>query len=231
MVYSAAVASKITYGQNQFDFVRIRPYMKIAILGGTFDPIHNGHLAAAQSVAATFQVDEVHFVPAFSPPHKSIREMTSPFHRFAMVALATGPVDRFRTSTIEVDALERRYTVETLEAMIRSHPGAELLFIIGTDMYQEIETWKNFRRLFDLAHLVIVNRPGFPFRDNVAPFQTLKEKQPVQLPQRPGVFYLPFVSQPISSTEIRSECKRGEHVGRWLPPLVWSYIEKNKLYS
>src|SRR5438309_2273948 len=99
--------------------------MRIAIMGGTFDPIHNGHLAAAESVAETFQVDEVHFVPAFSPPHKQSREMTSPFHRFAMVALATVSIDRFRPSTIEVDSLERRYTVETLETMKNAYPGSE----------------------------------------------------------------------------------------------------------
>jgi len=200
-------------------------------LGGTFDPIHNGHLAAAHSVAETFQVDEVHFVPAFSPPHKQSRGITSPFHRFAMVALATLSFERFRTSTIEVDALERRYTVETLETMKKAYPDSELLFIIGTDMYQEIETWKNFRRLFELAHLVIVNRPGFLFREDVAPFQILNEKQMVTLPRNPGVFYLPFVQQPISSTEIRDDCRKGAEVRQWLPPLVWSYIERNKLYS
>src|SRR5262245_45190710 len=174
--------------------------MRIAILGGTFDPIHNGHLAAAQSVAETFQVDEVHFVPAFSPPHKESRSITSPFHRFAMVALATVSFDRFRTSTMEVDALERRYTVQTLDAMKHALPGAELLLIVGTDMYQEIETWRNYRRLFELAHLVIVNRPGFPFREDIAPHQILNEKQPATLPQRATVFYLPFVQIPISST-------------------------------
>jgi nicotinate-nucleotide adenylyltransferase len=205
--------------------------MRIAILGGTFDPIHNGHLAAAHSVAETFQVDEVHFVPAFSPPHKQSRGITSPFHRFAMVALATLSFERFRTSTIEVDALERRYTVETLETMKKAYPDSEFLFIIGTDMYQEIETWKNFRRLFELAHLVIVNRPGFPFREDVAPFQILNEKQMVTLPRNPVVFYLPFVQQPISSTEIRGDCRKGAEVRQWLPPLVWSYIERNKLYS
>jgi len=205
--------------------------MRIAILGGTFDPIHNGHLAAAQSVAETFQVDEVHFVPAFSPPHKQSSGITSPFHRFAMVALATLSIERFRTSTIEVDALERRYTVETLETMKKAYPDSEFLFIIGTDMYQEIETWKNFRRLFELAHLVIVNRPGFPFREDVAPFQILNEKQMVTLPRKTSVFYLPFVQQPISSTEIRGDCRKGAEVRQWLPPLVWSYIERNKLYS
>jgi len=205
--------------------------MRIAILGGTFDPVHNGHLAAAQSVSETFQVDEVHFVPAFSPPHKQYKGITSPFHRFAMLALATVSIDQFRTSTIEVDALERRYTVETLDAMKRAYPGVELLFIIGTDMYQEIETWKSFRRLFELAHLVIVNRPGHPFREDVAPYQTIAEKQVVTLPRESTVFYLPFVQQPISSTEIRQECKRGLPVNQWLPANVWSYIEKNKLYS
>src|SRR5262245_59574247 len=171
--------------------------MRIAILGGTFDPIHNGHLAAARSVAETFQVDEVQFVPAFSPPHKQRHGISSPFHRFAMVALATVSIDRFRSSTIEVDALERRYTVETLESMKQTYPGAEFLFIVGTDMYQEIETWKNFRRLFELAHLVIVNRPGFPFREDVAPFTVLDETQTPSLPSgSAAVFYLPFVKLP-----------------------------------
>jgi nicotinate-nucleotide adenylyltransferase len=205
--------------------------VRIAIIGGTFDPIHNGHLAAAQTVAGTFQADEVHFVPAFSPPHKRSTEMTSPFHRFAMVVLATMSFERFRTSTIEVDALEKRYTVETLEAMNHAHPGADLLFIVGTDMYQEIETWKNFRRLFELAHLVIVNRPGYPFREDIAPAQTLTEGETVTLQKKKGVFYLPFVAQPISSTEIREDRKQGTDVSRWLPPGVWSYIERNKLYS
>jgi nicotinate-nucleotide adenylyltransferase len=205
--------------------------MRIAILGGTFDPIHNGHLAAAQSVAETFQVDEVHLVPAFSPPHKASLGITSPFHRFAMVALATVSLDRFRPSTIEVDALEKRYTVQTLEAMKSAYPGSELLFIVGTDMYRDIETWKDYRRLFELAHLVIVNRPGFPFREDVAPFQVLNEKQTVTLPKEASVFYLPFVALPISSSEIRGIRKQGAEVSQWLPPLVWNYIERNKLYS
>jgi len=85
--------------------------VRIGILGGTFDPIHNGHLAAAQSVAKTFQTDEIHFVPAYRAPHKQPEGVTSAFHRFAMVALATIPFTQFRTSTIEVDMLVKRYTV------------------------------------------------------------------------------------------------------------------------
>lgn len=148
-----------------------------------------------------------------------------------MVALATVPFERFRTSTIEVDALEKRYTVETLDAMQHAYPGAELLFIIGTDMYQEIETWKNYRRLFHLSHLVIVNRPGYPFHQDKAPYTIVTENRPVTLPKETSVLYLPFVEQPVSSTEIRRLRKSGEQVNQWLPPAVWSYIEKNKLYS
>jgi nicotinate-nucleotide adenylyltransferase len=205
--------------------------VRIAVLGGTFDPIHNGHLAAAQSVASVFSVDEVHFVPAYSAPHKQSHNTTSPFHRFAMIALAITPFPHFRTSTIEVDALAKRYTVETLELMRRTQPNAQLLFVLGTDMYQEIETWKEHRRLFELANFVVVNRPGFAFREDVAPFQVVHEHQQLELPDKPNVFYLPFVQQPISSTEIREDRRKGREVHQWLPPLVWSYIERNKLYS
>jgi len=98
-------------------------------------------------------------------------------------------------------------------------------------MYQEMESWREYRRLFELAHLVVVNRPGFPFREDVAPFQILREKKRVTLPVKTGVSYLPFIEQPISSTEIRDDRRRGANVSRRLPPLVWSYIEKHKLYS
>jgi nicotinate-nucleotide adenylyltransferase len=148
-----------------------------------------------------------------------------------MIALATAAFARFRTSTIEVDALEKRYTVETLEALGRLYPEAQLVFVMGTDMFQEIDSWKDYRRLFDLAHVAIVNRPGFPLRSDVVPYQVIEENDRVSLPEKHSVFYLPFISQPISSTGIRNDCRKGLEVQQWLPPLVWSYIEKNKLYS
>lgn len=205
--------------------------MRIAILGGTFDPIHNGHLAAAESVANLFQVDEFHFVTSFAPPHKPSHQRTSPFHRFAMVALATAPFGRFRASTIELDTLARKYTVETLSAMAALYPGSELLFVLGADMYEEITTWKDYRRLFSLANLAVINRPGFSFRQDVAPSKTLTEGS--TLPALPAreVFYLPFVEQPISSTRIRDDWESKKEVRGWLPPSVRGYIEKHRLYS
>ncbi len=202
--------------------------MRIAIIGGTFDPIHNGHLAIAHSVAATFQVDEVQFVPAFSPPHKQSLGITSPFHRFAMVSLATMPFAQFRPSTLEVDALEKRYSVQTLELMREIYPNAEMLFVVGADMYRDIETWKDYRRLFELAHIVVVNRPGFDIRQDLMPVQTVYSDTPFRLPNKNSVFFLPFVEQPISSTEIRAAIGKAK---QWLPQQVWSYIEKNNLYS
>ena len=208
--------------------------MRIAVLGGTFDPIHNGHIAAARSVSSTFKTDEVHFVPAYSAPHKQSQDSTSPFHRFAMVALAVSAVDGFRVSTIEVDALEKRYTVETLEQMRSMMPHGELLFILGTDMYLEFETWKNYRTVMALAHLVVVHRPGFSFREDLAPYRVLKKGEDVTLPshrETSSVFYLPFVEQPVSSTAIREACRRGDDASASVPPTVWSYINKHKLYS
>ena len=205
--------------------------MRIAILGGTFDPIHNGHLAAAVSVSSAFRTDQVHFVPAYSAPHKQSHESTSAFHRFAMVALAISPSEGFRVSTMEVDALEKRYTVDTLERMRAENPDSELLFVLGTDMYRDFETWKNYRALFTLAHLAVVHRPGFAFREDLAPHRVLREGEQVTLPVTPGVFYLPFVEQPVSSTAIRESCRRGGDASRWVPPVVWNYIERHKLYS
>ena len=205
--------------------------MRIAILGGTFDPIHNGHLAAAQSVSSAFRTDEVHFVPAYSAPHKQSHDTTSAFHRFAMVALAIAPFERFRASTIEVDALEKRYTVNTLERMRAENPDRELLFVLGTDMYRDFETWKSYRALFALAHLAVVHRPGFTFREDLAPHRVVREDEQVTLPAIPGVFYLPFVEQPISSTAIREACRRGDDAGSAVPAAVRSYIERHKLYS
>jgi nicotinate-nucleotide adenylyltransferase len=205
--------------------------VRIAILGGTFDPIHNGHLAAAHSVSSAFRTDEVRFVPAFSAPHKQSHDSTSAFHRFAMVALAISPFERFRISSMEVDAMEKRYTVDTLERMRAENPNAEFLFVLGTDMYRDFETWKNYRALFTLAHLAVVHRSGFVFREDLAPHRVLREGEQVTLSNTPGVFYLPFVEQPVSSTAIREACNRGDDASRGVPPDVWNYIGKHRLYS
>ena len=205
--------------------------MKIAILGGTFDPIHNGHLGAAQVVAQTFQVDEVHFIPTFIPPHKLSSGFASPFHRFAMVALATAPFDLFRVSTIESDTLERRYSVDTLQLMHDRHPGTDFIFITGTDMYQEIDEWKDYRRLMELTNLAVVNRRGFPMRSDLAPVEVVSGPSPVSIVGGGKVYYLPFLEEDVSSTEVRDEAKKSSRLDRWIPPVVEAYIVKHALYA
>ena len=205
--------------------------MKIAILGGTFDPVHHGHLRAAQTVANTFAIDEVHFIPAFTPPHKSRTGITSAFHRFAMVALAIAPFDKFRLSTIEVDRLKPRYTVNTLELMHERYPGAALLFVTGTDLYAEIEDWKDYRRLFDLTSFAVVNRPGVSMRDDIRPVEVVEAQPEHPLSEPPRVYYLPHFHEDISSTVLRERLQHGTDPGPWIPPAVQKYINTHKLYS
>lgn len=205
--------------------------MRIAILGGTFDPIHNGHLTLARSVLQAFDIDECHFVPAFSPPHKPRTEITSPFHRFAMVALATASDERFRVSSVEADTLEPRYSVDTLDLMHQLYPESRFLFIIGTDLYREIEEWKAYTRLFDLADIAVVHRPGFPMREDAAPFETLDRPARTSPEGKPGVYYLPWVRLEESSTHIRGAAGRGEPLDAWVPAEVAHYIQRHRLYQ
>lgn len=205
--------------------------MRIAILGGTFDPIHNGHLAAARTVAETFDIDEVHFITAFFPPHKPRSDITSPFHRFAMVALATAPFDDFRVSTVESDVLESRYSVDTLELMHRTYPTSSFVFITGADMYSEIEDWRNYRRLFELTSFAVLNRPGFSMREDIAPVEVVRGRPKTSIEKGPRVYYLPDFGEDVSSTRIREEAKKGNSLDRWIPSTVQTYIAKHKLYE
>ena len=205
--------------------------MRIALLGGTFDPIHNGHLRAARAVADQFAIDEVHFIPAFRPPHKTADGITSAFHRSAMVAIAIAPFDRFRLSTIELDHLERRFTVDTLQEVHRRHPDAGLLFVVGTDLYAEIDQWKQFRRLFESTSLAVVNRPGFPMREDLAPVCAAETAGDIGPDGPHRVYYLRDVSVDISSTDVRTALANRTGGMDMVPPQVLEYIRNHELYS
>lgn len=204
--------------------------MKIAILGGTFDPVHNGHLAVARAVAQTFDIDELHFVPAFTPPHKPGAGITSPFHRFAMVALATAHEDRFRVSAIEADTLGPCYSVDTLDLMHRRYPNSQFLFITGTDLYREIEEWRDYSRLFTLSSMAVVQRPGFAMRDDFARFETVRPGTRKVLGKNPSVYHLPWLGQDVSSTRIREAAARDQRCDAWVPRQIDTYIRRHRLY-
>ncbi len=204
--------------------------MKIAILGGTFDPIHNGHIRAAETVAKAFDIDEVHFVPAFVPPHKTRSSITSAFHRFAMVALAVEPYERFRVSSIEVDCLESRYTVDTLDLMRKLYPDSALLFITGTDLYADIDQWKDYKRLLGGSSFAVVNRPGFGLRNDLGPVERVRSRPSTPLSTTPRVYYLEGLQEEVTSTALRERLGSREPVAGLVPPVVLDYIVRNQLY-
>src|SRR5882724_3435664 len=135
---------------------------RAAIYGGTFDPVHNGHIEVAGRILDLFELDEVIFVPACVPPHKRGTGVTSAFHRFAMLALATRHDARLRISTIELEAPDRPYAVDTVERM-QSAIGSShrLFFMIGADSWAEITTWHEWQRLLKMCDLIVVTRPGY----------------------------------------------------------------------
>ncbi len=133
-----------------------------ALYGGSFDPVHVGHEAVARELTRLFALDEVLFIPAHVAPHKRGRKVSSPFHRYAMLALATQEEPRFRVSTLELDAPERPFTVETLTTLLDAYgEGARLFFVMGADSWAEITTWREWERVLTLTDQLVVTRPGY----------------------------------------------------------------------
>ncbi|MGH9903457.1 MAG: nicotinate-nucleotide adenylyltransferase, partial [Pyrinomonadaceae bacterium] len=140
----------------------MEPPKRIALYGGTFDPVHAGHMAVARNVSELFALDEVLFVPAHVAPHKRSAVVSSPFHRHAMLALATQHEARFKVSTLEIDAPERPYTVDTLSRFRETLGGAaRLFFVMGADSWEEITTWRDWERVLSLTDHIVVTRPGY----------------------------------------------------------------------
>lgn len=133
---------------------------RIAFFGGTFDPVHNGHISIARAICRTFELDEFVFVPAFRAPHKTDLRSSSPFHRFAMLTLATAGHTELRVSTIELDAPDRPYTVQTLSRLKRRFPEDELFFVIGADSWNQITSWKQWKDVVTAVNVIVVSRPG-----------------------------------------------------------------------
>ena len=142
---------------------------RAAIYGGTFDPVHNGHIEVARRVLELFELDEVLFVPACVPPHKRSVGISSAFHRFAMLALATEHDARLRISTVELDAPDRPYAVDTV-ARVQQEMGTSrrIFFMIGADSWSEITTWHEWQRLLKMCDLIVVTRPGYELSEKQA---------------------------------------------------------------
>jgi nicotinate-nucleotide adenylyltransferase len=193
---------------------------KIGIMGGTFDPIHYGHLLAAEEARRQLTLDRVVFIPTGVPPHKKDRIITPSEDRYAMTLLATAGVDEFSVSRTEIDRSCPSHTVDTLEEFLRQTPRPELFFITGLDVLLGISTWKDYMRLPFLCTLVTAMRPGY----SVAGV----DKLPGSVQQALRLVEIPQFA--ISSTEIRARVRDGMGIRFLVPRLVENYIKCRRLY-
>jgi nicotinate-nucleotide adenylyltransferase len=191
--------------------------MRLGVMGGTFDPIHHGHLVAASEVQTRFGLDEVVFVPTGQPWQKDEREVSAPEHRYLMTVVATASNPRFTVSRVDINRPGPTYTIDTLRDLHRERPDAELFFITGADALAQILSWKDADELFDLAHFVGVTRPGYVLSESGLPADR------VTLQEVPAMA--------ISSTDCRARVERAEPVWYLVPDGVVQYVNKYRLYA
>jgi nicotinate-nucleotide adenylyltransferase len=216
---------------------------RIAIYGGTFDPVHLGHLEVARRVSDLFEIDELLFVPAQIAPHKLTQIVTPAIHRYAMLVLATQEDSRLRVSTFELEAPDRRYTVDTL-AHLKSELGesADLFFVMGADSWSEITTWREWERLLALVNHIVVTRPGYDIslelvsssvRERIVDLRGSKQV-PSVVSEVAGeqIFITDAVMLDYSATEIRRALRadNGSELTGLVAPSVTDYIRKYELY-
>ena len=216
---------------------------KLGILGGTFNPIHYGHLAAAEEVRDRLKLDRILFIPSFIPPHKSEEIVPHADQRMEMVRLATKGNPFFEPSELEIKRGGRSYTMDTVEALRQVFPGRELFFITGLDSFLEIQTWRQWERLLTLSNFVVISRPGYHFMDlakisfmKSAAQELARLDQGIQIEAmvRSSAFTIYLEMIPlfdISSTDIRTRVKAGVSIKYLLPDAIETYIITNKLYA
>jgi len=218
---------------------------RIAIYGGTFDPVHIGHLEIARRVVELFEIDQLLFVPATHAPHKLEREVTLAIHRHAMLVLATQQDEQIFVSIFELEVPDRRYTIETL-AYFRAKLGdsVDLFFVMGSDSWSEITTWHRWKELLTMANYIVVTRPGYDIRTehvtNSVPARVIDLRSVdeasvssiVRTNELQTIFITDVVMRDISATEIRNNARAGSlgDLSQLVPPPVADYIRKYKLY-
>ena len=189
--------------------------MRIGILGGTFNPIHIGHLILAEEAYFKLKLNKLIFVPAFVPPHKSTSDLISAKDRLDMVRLAIEDNPAFEISTYEVDSKKKSYSIDTLKEF-RSLYGdeAQLCFITGSDSLKDLFSWKNINDIFKISKFIVANRPGYPIKD---------------IPKEADTVVITPIE--VSSEDIRKRLKEGRSIRYLVPEKVREYILKRGLYS
>jgi nicotinate-nucleotide adenylyltransferase len=226
---------------------------RIAFYGGSFDPLHNGHLTIAHALLEVFALGEFVFIPAFHAPHKKDKKPTSAFHRFAMLALATNDEPSIKVSKMELDLPERPYSVETLTRLKKELPDTEIFFVMGADSWADITTWREWETVLTLVNIIVVTRPDYEIgfdhvtdeiRERIVDLRnggqwrgalvdgqlkTISDHRP---PTTDHIYITDAVQIDVSATEIRQKIR--ENKADWqadVPSAVAKYIEKYKLYT
>jgi nicotinate-nucleotide adenylyltransferase len=212
----------------------------IGLFGGTFDPIHCGHLRAAAEVRRKARLDRILFVPSYTPPHKVSGTGASAADRLRMVELACRRRSGFEPSAIEVEAGEKSYSILTLRKLRARAPEARLFFILGVDAFLEIGTWREYRRVLQECLFIVTGRPGFDLerarevlggrlRDSIDRFPAGAVAGGT-LPPETRVFLLPIRALDVSSTVVRERVRRGRPLKGLVPEAVAAYIRRHRLY-
>ncbi len=213
---------------------------RIAYFGGTFDPVHNGHLSVGRVLTELFELDRFYFLPAFHAPHKPDRPPTSGYHRFAMLTLATQNERKLAVSTLELEKREKRYTIDTLPELSSAHPDSRVFFVMGADSWADIRTWREWERVLLLTDHIVVTRPGYDIsfdhltdavRKRIVDLRNGSADQ-ISDDQGRRIYITDAVRYETSATELRADLSDGELARREdIPIEVANYIEKYELYT
>ncbi len=231
---------------------------RVAFYGGSFDPLHDGHLTIARKLTEQFELDQFVFVPAFHAPHKG-KKPTSGYHRYAMICLATANEAKIKVSAVELELPDKPFTVETLERLKTELPGAEIFFVMGADSWTDITTWREWEKVLTMVNIIVVTRPDYEIGfshvtdeirarvvdlrgdevtrrlgDEETGRRGVEERNSKSKIRNPKskIYLSNAVQIDISATEIRQRIK--EDNAGWktdLPPETANYIEKYELYS
>jgi nicotinate-nucleotide adenylyltransferase len=214
---------------------------RLAFYGGSFDPVHRGHLQIARTLLAAFALDELVFIPAFHAPHKRERQPTSAFHRFAMLAMATANDDKIKVSTIEVEMPERPYTIETLAKLKTELPDDDIFFVMGADSWEEITTWRDWENLLKMTNFIVVTRPQHEIsiahvtpeiRGKVLDCRSLTDVKSKIESRKSKIYFTDAVQVDVSATEIRQKILENDETWRNLVSNeTANYIVKYVLYK
>ena len=214
---------------------------RIGVFGGTFNPIHLGHVKACLEVQRVFALDKILFIPSYIPPHKGSSDIVAPSHRLKMVELAVAKYPQFIPSPIEIEAKGKSYSILTLSKLIEHYPNAWVFFILGVDAFLEIESWREYEKVLQQCHFIVISRPGYHLKDaehvlggkykrwihQVSAQQEMKE----ELFKRYKIFLLPVSALDLSSQEVRKRIKNRKSITGCVAESVEGYIMKNKLYQ